>query len=139
MILLAAGAIVLVVAVAAFVVYPIVRPPFSLLAVGTSQSEELLRRRDRVYAELRELEFDLHVGKVTDADYLEARLQLETEAARILQAIDVEIKAIDGEIEREVKRLRETRRACPSCGAALAPNVRFCPGCGEPVKAVARR
>ena len=139
MILLAAGAMILVVAVVAFVVYPIVRPSRSILTAGASQSEELLRRRDRVYVELRELDFDYRVGKVTEDDYVEARDQLETEAARILQAIDVEIKAIDDEIEREVKRLRETRRSCPSCGAALAPNTRFCPACGEPVKAVARR
>ena len=139
MILLAAGAMILVVAVAAFVVYPIVRPPHSILSTGASQSEELLRRRDRLYVELRELDFDYRVGKVTEDDYAEGRDQLETEAARILQAIDVEVKAIDDEIEREVKRLRATGHACPSCGAALAPNARFCPACGQPVKAVARR
>lgn len=139
MILLAIGAVVLTVAVAAFVLYPLLKPSRSPLLAGVGHSEELFRRRDRVYAELHELEFDYRVGKVTAEDYVEAREQLETEAARILRAIDVEIKAVDEEIEREVRRLRESYKACPSCGAALAPTARFCAGCGEPVKAVARR
>jgi len=138
-ILLAIGAIVLVVAVAATILYPLLRPPRSPLVAGTGQSEELFRRRDRTYAEVRELEFDYRVGKVTAEDYAEAREQLETEAARILRAIDVEFKAIDEEIEYEVRRLRENRRACPSCGAPVAPATRFCATCGEPVKAVAHR
>ena len=139
MILLTAGAIVLVIAVVAFVVYPLFRSDRSLLISTVSQSEELFRRRDRIYAELRDLDFDYRVGKVTAEDYREARDQLETEAARILQAIDVEIKAIDEEIEREVRRLRESRHSCPSCGAVIAPNARFCASCGESLKAMARR
>jgi len=139
LILLTVGAIVLVVAVIAFVVYPLLRPTRSPFDSTGSQTEELFRRRDRVYTELRELEFDYRVGKVAADDYAEAREQLENEAARILQAIDVEIKAIDEEIEREVRRLRENRRTCPSCGAAIAPTARFCPSCGEPLKAMARR
>ncbi len=139
MILLVVSAVILVVAVVAFVVYPLIRPQRSPLDGASSQSEELLRRRDRVYTELRELEFDHRVGKVTDEDYAEAREQLETEAARILQAIDVELKAIDDEIERQVRRLREGRRACPACGAAVAPSARFCASCGEPLRAMAKR
>lgn len=139
MILLIAGVVVLVVAVLAFVVEPLIRPDGSPLDGATSQSEELFRRRDRVYAELRELEFDYRVGKVTAEDYADGRQQLEIEAARILQAIDVEIKAIDEGIEREVRRLRENLRSCPSCGAAIAPSARFCAACGEPLKAMAKR
>jgi cytochrome c-type biogenesis protein CcmI len=138
-ILLVVGAIILTVAVAAFVVYPLFRSERWALAGTASQSEELFRRRDRIYAELRDLDFDYRVGKVSAQDYQEAREQLEVEAARILQAIDVEIKAIDEEIEREVRRLRESQRSCPSCGAAIAPNARFCASCGEPLKAMARR
>lgn len=79
------------------------------------------------------------MGKVTEEDYLEARQQLETEAARVLRAIDVGTRAIDEEIEREVRRLREDRRTCPSCGAVVVPAARFCASCGEPLQAVAPR
>ncbi len=139
MILLVVSALVLVAAVVAFVVYPLIRPQRAPLDGISNQSEELRRRRDRIYAELRELEFDHRVGKVSDEDYADARDQLETEAARILQAIDVELKAIDDEIERQVRHLRESRRACPSCGAAVTPSARFCASCGEPLKAMAKR
>ncbi len=139
MILLVVSTTVLVAAVVAFVVYPLLRPQRSPLDGASGQSEELLCRRDRIYTELRELEFDHRVGKVSDEDYVEAREQLETEAARILQAIDVQLKAIDDEIERQVRRLRESRRTCPSCGATVTPSARFCPSCGEPLKAMAKR
>lgn len=139
MIVLLAGAIVMTVAAVGFILYPVLWPSPQPLIGSAAQSEELLRRRDRIYAELRELDFDYRVGKVTAEDYREARNQLETEAAQVLQAIDQQVATLEEEIEREVRRLRETRRGCPSCGAAITPRARFCPSCGEPVKAVARR
>lgn len=139
MILLYLFAVLLCVAVAALIAYPLLRTRRSAAAAGTSETEELLLRRDRLYGELRELDFDYRVGKVTPEDYGELRRQLETDAARILQAIDVEIKEIDDEIEREIAHLRETSTTCPSCGTAITPGARFCAACGIALKAAARR
>ncbi len=139
MILLGLAAFVLLLVVVAVVVFPLVRPERRALPLGIGSSEELLARRDQVLDELRELEFDHRVGKVTDDDYRETRARLETEAARILQAIDAQIVALDAEIEREIQRLRENPNQCASCGATAAAGARFCPTCGQPLIVAVRR
>lgn len=142
MILLVCGAVILAVAVALAILVPLVRPAALPLGQGGGRldeaSDELFRRRDRVYVELRDLEFDWRVGKVSAEDYAAARDQLETEAARILQAIDVEVATLGEEIEREVRRLRADRQVCHACGMPITPTARFCPACGKPLAAVAQ-
>jgi hypothetical protein len=118
----------------AFIALPLVRPPAGETSSVGMVSPELLARRDRIYGELRELEFDLRVGKVTEADYVEARDRLEADAARVLRAIDVEILALDAAIEREVGQLRTSNTECAACGASLSPGARFCPACGATIK-----
>jgi hypothetical protein len=118
---------------------PLVRTRGSSFLPGVSPSRELLARRDRIYDELRELEFDYRVGKVTTIDYREAQAQLEIEAARVLQAIDGRVRAIEDEIEGDVQRLRQSRGFCPACGAPIATAARFCAGCGARLELVARR
>ena len=139
MILLYLSAILLVTAVVALIASPLVRTRRSVAAASSGETEELLLRRDRLYGELRELDFDYRVGKITAEDYGEMRRQLENDAARILQAIDVEVKEIDDEIEREIGHLRESSTACPACGAAITSSARFCAACGAELKAAARR
>ena len=139
MILFAIAVALLVGLVAALLVYPLVRTRGSPILPGISPSRELLARRDRVYHELRELEFDYRVGKITTVDYREAQAQLEIEAARVLQAIDAQVRVIDEEIEREVQRLRQSRGNCPACGAPIGAPARFCGACGARLEVVARR
>jgi hypothetical protein len=120
--------------VLAVIALPLVRPPAREASSIGAVSAELLARRDRIYGELRELEFDLRVGKVTDPDYSESRDRLESEAARVLRAIDVEVLALDAAIEREVGQIQSTGAECAACGASLTPGARFCPACGATIK-----
>ena len=48
----------------------------------------LYERRDVVYENLRDLNFEFKSGKFTEADYNGMRLGMEAEAARILAEID---------------------------------------------------
>ena len=48
----------------------------------------LYERRDVVYENLRDLNFEFRSGKFTEADYNGMRLGMEAEAARILAEID---------------------------------------------------
>ena len=48
----------------------------------------LLQEKARLYADLRELEFDYHAGKLSGEDYQELRHKLETEAALALKKLD---------------------------------------------------
>src|SRR5713226_9657815 len=49
---------------------------------------QLLQERFRLYADLKELEFDFQAGKLSEADYTELRRDLETKAAAVLAKLD---------------------------------------------------
>src|SRR4051812_48804546 len=106
------------VAVAA-IALPLIRPDRAQAPRRASISPELVARRDRIYTEIRELEFDQRVGKVSGDDYPIARERLEPEAARVLRAIDLEVSLLEEEIEGEVRAPRALQAeapACPACG-----------------------
>ncbi|HEX5416020.1 MAG TPA: zinc ribbon domain-containing protein [Chloroflexota bacterium] len=132
-------ATLLAVGVVVWLAYPLVRTPGARSVAGPGASAELLARRDRVFDELREADFDFRVGKLTPEDYQATHERLESEAARILHAIDVQIAALDEDIERDVREYRTLRRACPHCDAPVAPGARFCVSCGAALQATVKR
>ena len=130
-----AGVALAVIAIA-FIVFPMVRP--NRRSPGIRAAEGLLARRERIYGELRELEFDRDVGKLSAEDYEEARARLETEGARVLRALDARASTVEAEIEREVRALRDNRLSCPACGGTVASGARFCAACGAATSVAAR-
>ena len=63
------------------------RSPEGGLEASGPQSA-LSQERARLYADLRELEFDFRAGKLSEADYNELRQKIESKAASVLQRID---------------------------------------------------
>ena len=57
-------------------------------AVDKSRTTYLLERKDAVYENLRDLNFEYKAGKLSDTDYETLRTSLESEAASILAEID---------------------------------------------------
>ncbi len=137
MILTAVAGVILGLVSVGFILLPLIRPTRTATALRTA--EGLLARRDRIYSELRELEFDRTVGKLTAEDYDEARARLETDAARVLRALDARASTLDAEIEREVSDVRASRSVCGSCGTTVGPGVNFCPTCCAARSIAARR
>ena len=54
----------------------------------SSLSAQLAQERARLYAELKELQFDFEAGKLAASDYAALRLEIETKAAGLLQQLD---------------------------------------------------
>ena len=54
----------------------------------SSQSAQPLQERARLYAEVKELEFDFQAGKLSEADYRGLRQGIELQAATVLQQLD---------------------------------------------------
>lgn len=125
--------------VAGFALLPLVRDSDAGGSESDARADDLRSRRDRVYGEIRDLDFDLRVGKITAEDHREGKERLELEAARILQALDERVRLVDEQIEKDVRALRQERPACPSCGAAIPPEARFCASCGAGLTAASRR
>jgi cytochrome c-type biogenesis protein CcmH len=54
----------------------------------SSVGGQLTQERARLYAELKELQFDFEAGKLAESDYAALKLEIETKAAALLQQLD---------------------------------------------------
>ncbi len=139
------------VAVAAFllllaVVYLIARPFIAPLSYAEDLSLEQLRAdRERLRAQVRELDADFETGKLAREEYerLRARRlqQIEgvTRRIRELEPLEEPAAPTPPELDRELEvRIAERKRLlaaleagrCPSCGTPAEPEDRFCRRCG---------
>ena len=92
-----------------------------LLEEGEISSEEwsrmedesiaLLNKRDRVIAELKELEFEAAMNKIDDADLSRLKGQYEREALKLIKALDEQASTYVEEIDSEILATREAARA----------------------------
>lgn len=87
--------------------------------------EDLLAQRDAAYAAIKELEFELHLGNLSQEDYDDLRVRYRRQAADILRRLD--------DAERQTAASREVQARCPSCRTAAQPADRFCARCGGPL------
>jgi hypothetical protein len=78
-------ALLLLIACGAYIFWPQRRtvPP-----VEKSRLDYLRERRDMIYENLRDLNFEFRAGKYPEDDYLRQRESLETEAAGVLTEMD---------------------------------------------------
>jgi cytochrome c-type biogenesis protein CcmH len=55
---------------------------------NSSPEAQLLQERARLYAELKELDFDFQAGKLAESDYGALKFEIENKAAGVLQQLD---------------------------------------------------
>lgn len=112
---------------------------------GDAIREKYITRKENAYAAIRELEFDLNMGKLSQEDFQALTQQYTQEAIECLKEIDGMESApengtsdadgsIEAEIEREVATIRSGKslpyRFCAACGEKVLPENRFCSSCG---------
>ncbi|MCC6363663.1 MAG: zinc ribbon domain-containing protein [Bryobacterales bacterium] len=105
--------------------------------VPVSPFQHLDDRKAQIYENLRDLQFEFRVGKLSDEDYQKTKLELQRELANVLAEID----AIKGEAapppaavaaaEKPMKQ--KAANVCPHCGAAFERALKFCGECGKPM------
>ncbi|HTP89434.1 MAG TPA: hypothetical protein VMJ34_20935 [Bryobacteraceae bacterium] len=101
-----------------------------------SPTAHLEQRKAQIYENLRDLQFEFRVGKLSDDDYQKTKLGLQTELARVLAEIDglqpaaatAPVSAPPAEPEPVQP---ETAKLCPHCGAKFARPMKFCGECGK--------
>lgn len=86
--------------------------------------EHLEERRARIYENLRDLQFEYRVGKLSDADYQTTKQRLQAELAAVLAEID-KVKGAPP----PPKRLPPN--TCRHCGASFPVPMKFCGHCGK--------
>ncbi|MGA2325424.1 MAG: hypothetical protein ABSH05_03985 [Bryobacteraceae bacterium] len=92
-----------------------------------SPTRRLDDRKAAIYENLRDLQFEYRLGKLSDQDYRQTKQDLQRELARAL-----------GEIEGAGSGLKPAPAAlapntCPHCGAKFPTPMKFCGECGKPM------
>jgi hypothetical protein len=130
------AAIVVTAGVVAFTLF--VRPGDLPLEAAASPVHHLEDRRAAIYENLRDLNFEYRLGKLSDADYQKTKLSLQKELAVVLAEMDRILKGQPAPPQpapqKPVQPVRKTDpRQCPHCGAKFDKPMKFCGECGKPI------
>jgi hypothetical protein len=82
----AIAGLVLTAALFAYIFWPEKNP---FVQASKTRLDYLRERKDVIYENLRDLNFEYQAGKYPDEDYAEQRAGLEDEAARVIAEMDV--------------------------------------------------
>jgi hypothetical protein len=101
-----------------------------------SPFEHLDERKAAIYENLRDLQFEYRVGKLSDEDYQQTKKDLQRELAAVMAEVDrVRLQlSPNGAKPPEPKPRSIDPLACPHCGARFPQPLRFCGECGKPMK-----
>ncbi len=95
-----------------------------------SPFKHLDERKAAIYENLRDLQFEYRLDKLSDADYQATKLELQKDLAQVMAETD-RIKA--GPAAADVPAPTPKKNECPACGAAFEKALKFCGECGKPM------
>ena len=120
------------VAVIAFVL--LVRPQDLSDVEPPSPFRHLDERKAAIYENLRDLQFEYRVGKLSDADYQHSKRDLQKELAAVMAEVDKLKVQLNGNAPSPQAPVKPDPLKCPACGAAFDKELKFCGECGKPMK-----
>ena len=100
-----------------------------------SPTQHLDERKARIYENLRDLQFEYRVGKLSDEDYKKTKQSLQKELAATLAEIDAVQTAAGiaapAKMAAAAPKSKSDGRLCPHCGAKFPQALKFCGECGK--------
>lgn len=127
------GAVALV--VAATVLFTLfVRSQDMPLPEAPSPTRHLEDRKAVIYENLRDLQFEYRVGKLSDVDYQATKVTLQRELAGVLAEIDKLAPApaaVASAVAEPPKPEVTPGTVCPHCDAHFPKPMKFCGECGK--------
>jgi hypothetical protein len=95
-----------------------------------SPTAHLEERKAQIYENLRDLQFEFRLGKLSDADYQKTKVDLQLELAKVLAEID-SVPAVPAKPARAQEVKAAVSDKCPHCGAKFPQPLKFCGECGK--------
>jgi hypothetical protein len=95
-----------------------------------SPSQHLEERKAAIYENLRDLQFEYRVGKLSDADYQQTKLGLQKELAGVIAQIENVSVGKPVPAPTPVPKVAPELK-CRSCGASFTKPMKFCGECGK--------
>jgi hypothetical protein len=97
-----------------------------------SPFKHLDERKAAIYENLRDLQFEYRLDKLSDQDYQTTKLELQKELAKVMAETD-RIKAELGMPATAAPAPKAKKNTCPACGATFEKALKFCGECGKPM------
>jgi len=103
-----------------------------------SPFQHLDERKAAIYENLRDLQFEYRVGKLSDHDYQQTKKDLQRELAGVMAEVDrlkLQLSpngaapAAAAPAPKPIDPL-----TCPHCGAKFPQPLKFCGECGQPMQ-----
>jgi hypothetical protein len=101
-----------------------------------SPFHHLDERKAAIYENLRDLQFEYRVGKLSDEDYQNTKRDLQKELAVVLSEVDklkLQLGMNGAAPPPKPKVQKASGVVCPSCGAKFEKELKFCGECGKPM------
>ena len=103
---------------------------------AVSPTAHLEQRKAQIYENLRDLQFEYRLGKLSDEDYQKTKVDLQRELAKVLAEIDAvqptQAKAAAAPTAKSVAEpVARMADKCPHCGAKFPLPLKFCGACGK--------
>jgi hypothetical protein len=117
-----------------------------------SPFQHLDERKAAIYENLRDLQFEYRLGKLSDTDYQATKKDLQKELAGVMAEVDriklqlngasqpavtgKKVKAAVGQAADlpSQKKSAPSDFVCDTCGASFDKPLKFCGECGKPMK-----
>ena len=128
-------ACVIAITVIAFIL--VVRPKDLPQPEPESPFAHLDDRKAAIYENLRDLQFEYRVGKLSDEDYQNTKRDLQKELAKVLAEVDRlrnGVRQASGLPKAAQLPAEPNPLICPTCGAKFNLPLKFCGECGKPMK-----
>lgn len=104
-----------------------------------SPIQHLQDRKQAIYENLRDLQFEYRLGKLSDEDYQQTKLALQKELAVVLAETEESTKRLglgptSVPAQKAKPKLQERAGTrCPHCGASFSQHLKFCGECGKAI------
>jgi hypothetical protein len=95
--------------------------------------QHLEERKARIYENLRDLQFEFRVGKLSDQDYQRTKQSLQRELAQTMAEIDgMKAQAPAAPASAATPKKKAPKEyICPHCKAKFDKPMKFCGECGK--------
>lgn len=101
------------------------------------ETEELAERKQRVYGNIADLEFDYAMGRLSEKDFTSVRKSFLNEAGIVIRKIeeqkssDLMNRILDDVKNLDKKKKKQKKHLCSGCGSENLPEAKFCMKCGK--------
>jgi hypothetical protein len=108
--------------------------------IPVSPIQHLEDRKRAIYDNLRDLQFEYRLGKLSDGDYQQTKQALQKELAGVLAETEETIKRLGLQPTRVAAKPAASPKpavrpgtVCPHCGASFQQTLKFCGECGRAI------